>query len=271
MAPTGQPAGWDTIAAEYDDIITPLAMEFAEELLDRVTIGPDTTLLDVAAGSGALSIPAARRGAQVVATDVAAALLQRLQGRADSEGLSNIATRVMDAQALDFEDATFDVAASQFGINLAADVGAAFSELGRVTRRGGRVLVASFGPPQEVEFIGFFMGALQATIPSFTPPDLTDSPPTRLADHGRFRSMLTSAGLTDINVITTNWPMAMRSGAHLWDVVLSSNPMGRALTASLTDQQCTDVQDVLDGLVRERSGGSGAVLHCAVNVALATK
>lgn len=271
MAGKGQPAGWDTIAAEYDEVVTPLAMEFAEELLDRVAIGPDTTMLDVAAGSGALSIPAARRGARVLATDIAGELIKRLSRRAEVEGLSNVEVRVMDAQSLDVEDDSFDVSASQFGINLVPDLAAAFGELARVTKPGGRVLVASFGPPHQVEFMGFFMGAMTATIPGFTPPDLTDAGPTRLADPNRLNRVLTDAGLTDVTVMTTNWPMALRSGSHLWDLVVSSNPMGQALTRSLTDQQRSDVKEVLDGLLRERSDGIGAVLNCAVNVALAAK
>lgn len=265
------PPGWDSIAAEYDEVVTPLAMSFAEELLDRVEVGPGVQFLDVAAGSGALAIPAARRGADLVATDIAAGLIERLRARAQAEGLTKLDARAMDAQSLELEDDTFDISASQFGINLVPDLARGFGELARVTKPGGRVLIASFGPAPKVEFMGFFFGALKATVPGFTPPDLSDAPPTRLSDPEVFRAVLTDAGLTGVEVETTTWRWDVRSGSHLWDVVLSSNPMGNAMVANLTDEQRTEVKAVLDGMLRERSNGNGGTINVAVNVGVATK
>jgi 2-polyprenyl-3-methyl-5-hydroxy-6-metoxy-1,4-benzoquinol methylase len=69
--------------------------------------------VDVAAGSGALSIPAARIGVQVLATDQSSVMLDLLHQRAGKEGLS-IETRVMDGHALELEGGSFDLAGSQF-------------------------------------------------------------------------------------------------------------------------------------------------------------
>jgi ubiquinone/menaquinone biosynthesis C-methylase UbiE len=73
--------------------------------------------LDVAAGSGALSIPAARLGARALATDLSPVMLGSLDERARQEGL-DVATRVMDGHALDLDDDSFDIAGSQFGVML---------------------------------------------------------------------------------------------------------------------------------------------------------
>lgn len=266
------PAGWDSIAAEYDEVVTPMAMRFAEEVLGRVRVGPGIRLLDVAAGSGALSIPAARLGAQVVATDIASGLIERLKMRAHTEGLANLDARVMDGQSLDLAPGSFDVSASQFGVNLFPDLARGVRELARVTKPGGTVLIAAFGDPRKVEFMGFFMGALKATVPAFTPPDLSNAPPTSLADPEKLRHVLTDAGLTDVAVETITWRMRLRSGSHLWDLIMSSNPMGRGLVANLTDDQRADVKSVLDGLLRERSSnGPTAVLTTPVNIGTGTK
>lgn len=266
------PAGWDSIAAEYDEVVTPMAMQFAEELLGRVHVAPGMRMLDVAAGSGALSIPAARRGVQVVATDIASGLIERLRQRAQREGLDNLEGRVMDGQCLDFADGAFDVCASQFGVNLFPDLARGVRELVRVTRPGGTVLIAAFGDPRKLEFIGSFMSAMQATVPAFTPPDLSGAPPTRLSDPDQLRQVLTDARLGDVNVETVTWRMPLRSGSHLWDLIMSSNPMGGALVADLTDQQRTEVISALDGMVRERSnGGPTATLTTEVNVGTGTK
>src|SRR6266545_1746943 len=73
---------WNGVAAGYDEFVTPLVIPLAEQVLGRVDVRRGTRLLDVAAGSGALSLAAARLGAQVVATDIAPAMIERLQARA---------------------------------------------------------------------------------------------------------------------------------------------------------------------------------------------
>src|SRR5687767_10875874 len=84
---------WDKFAAGYDQTVTPFSMRIAEDALRRVDIRPGMRLLDVAAGGGALSIPAARLGAQVLATDFSPAMVGRLDARAREQGLSNLKCR----------------------------------------------------------------------------------------------------------------------------------------------------------------------------------
>ncbi|HEX2397894.1 MAG TPA: methyltransferase domain-containing protein, partial [Solirubrobacteraceae bacterium] len=80
--------------------MTPLVMPLAEQVLGRVDVHHGTRLLDVAAGTGALSLAAARLGAQVVATDIAPAMIERLQAHAQQEGLKHLQGQVMDALEL---------------------------------------------------------------------------------------------------------------------------------------------------------------------------
>ena len=62
-----------------------------------------------------------------------------------------------------------------------------------------------------------------------------------------------------------------RCRAHLWNVFTSSNPIGAQLVGGLTPEQRTDVWQVLDGMLRERSGGGpGAVLHADINIGTGT-
>lgn len=139
---------WTEIAPGYDAHVTPSDMAIAEAALQRAGLQPEMRVLDVAAGSGALSIPAARAGAQVVATDISPAMVERLEARAAAEGLANLEGRVMDGHALEFEDDTFDIAGSQFGVMLFPDLPKGVRELARVTKPGGRVLLVTMGSPQ---------------------------------------------------------------------------------------------------------------------------
>jgi len=266
-------SAWTAIASGYDEHVTPANMAIAEAALQRAGLRPDVRLLDVAAGSGALSIPAARTGAEVLATDVSPAMIERLERRASDEGLSNLEARVMDGQALELEDDTFDVAASQFGVMLFPDLPRGLAEMVRVTKPGGRVLLVTMGPPEDVEFLGFFLGAVEAAVPDF--PGLpTDPPPLpfQVADPERLREELAGAGLTDVRVETANHRLEFQSGPQMWAWVTSSNPIGAGLVADLTEAQTAAAQRALDDMLAERAGDGGpAVLDNSVNVGIGTK
>ena len=264
---------WDAVATGFDEFVTPQTLGLGEEVVGRLGLGPGMRLLDVGTGSGALAIPAARLGARVVAVDIAPVMIERLHARADREGLPDLEGRVMDGHALDLEDDTFDVSASQNGVSLFPDLAGGLAELVRVTKPGGRVLIVVFGPLKKVEFFGFFMGALQAAVSSFTPPP-TDPPslPFQVVDPDVLRRRLTEAGLTSVTVEAVTWDMRFESATHFWDWIISSNPIAVQLTADLTAEQTADVRQVLDGMFRERSGGMpGVVLHTGVNVGVGTK
>src|SRR5262249_50807992 len=94
---------WNSIAPGYDESVTPTHFWLGSEGLRRAGLCAGMSFLDVAAGSGALSIPAARLGARVLATDQSPAMLKLLQARAHKEGLG-IETRAMDGHALQISD-----------------------------------------------------------------------------------------------------------------------------------------------------------------------
>jgi len=264
---------WSNIAAGYDEFVTPTEGWLASEALRRARLVPGERFLDVAAGCGGLSLPAARLGAKVLATDWSPAMIQRLEARARKEGLSNVEGRVMDCHALDLGDDTFDLSGSQFGVMLVPDQPTALREMVRVTRQGGRVLLIAYGSPAEIEFLHFFIGALQAVNPTFT--GLPMSPPPlefQVSDPEVLRQRLVDAGLKDVSIETVTEKLEFRSGQQIWDWVQNSNPIAGMLVADLTEEQRSEVRAVLDGTLRERSGGSGAaVLTNPVHIGIGTK
>jgi ubiquinone/menaquinone biosynthesis C-methylase UbiE len=261
---------WNGIARGFDEFVTPENLVLGKEVVRRLGLRPRTRLLDVAAGSGALSIPAARIGADVVATDLAPAMIERLNARARAEGLSTLCSRVMDGHALDLDDDTFDVAVSVNGVSLFPDMERGLAELVRVTRPGGRVVIVAPGPIGTVEFIVFVISAVQAAVPGVTPTD-PPSQPFQAADPEVLRERLANAGLRDVRIDTITWEMAFDSAVHLWNLFTAGHPMGAQLAAGLSEAQRAEVIQVLDGMFRERSAGApGAVLCAELNIATGT-
>lgn len=264
---------WDEVAPGYDRYVTPTHVALSTEALRHAGLRSGQRFLDVAAGSGSLSIPAARLGARVLAVDISPVMVERLQARAREEGLAGVEARVMDGHALELDDDTFDVAGSQFGVMLFPDLARGIREMVRVTRPGGRVVVVAFGPPTQVEFLTFFIGAMKAVATDFRgfpsdPPPL----PFQVADPQKLRRELQAAGLGDVRIERTTEEQSFRSGRQMWDWVVNSNPIARGLITELTEDQQPLVQQVLDGMLRERSGGSGpAVLRSLVHIAVGTK
>lgn len=264
---------WTAIAPEYDEFVTPSNIAIAETALEQVALRPGKRMLDVAAGSGALSLPAARAGADVLATDISTAMVDRLDARARREGLHTLEARVMDGQDLALPDDTFDIAGSQFGVMLFPDFTRGLSEMARVTKPGGQVLLVTMGPPSEIEFLGVFLEAVTDAVPGFTGLPMDPPPlPFQVSDPATLRRELAAAGLRDIHVETANHRLAFETGTQLWEWVTASNPIGAALVADLSPDQRTAVHAALDAAVSERAGDGGpAVLNNVVNIATGTK
>ncbi len=267
------PEAWDAIAEGYDRFVAPQEVELASEALTRVGLEVGERFLDVAAGPGGLALPAARLGAQVVATDWSPAMIERFEARVEEEGLNNADGRVMDVHALEFEDNSFDVTGSQFGVMLVPDQPVALREMVRVTRPGGRVVVIAYGSPDKFEALQVFIGAVKAVVPDFAGlPDDPPPPEFQLSDPAEFAKRLTAAGLKDVRVEPASERPRFRSGDEIWNWTYYSNPISEMVVGDLTEEQRSTIRQVLDGIVRERFGGSGqAVLTNDVNVGIGTK
>jgi ubiquinone/menaquinone biosynthesis C-methylase UbiE len=165
---------------DYDAVATQVIPALGPVLVDGTGIKPGDRVLDVAAGSGNASLPAARVGAQVVASDLTPELLEHGRQHAASEGL-DIDWHEGDAESLPYEDGSFDVAISLVGIMFAPHHQASADELARVTRPGGRIGLISWTPEG-------FIGQMFATMKPYAPPPPPGAQPPPLwgrEDHVR--------------------------------------------------------------------------------------
>jgi ubiquinone/menaquinone biosynthesis C-methylase UbiE len=249
-------------------------MWLAAEGLKRMGLRAAMSFLDVAAGSGALAIPAARLGTTVTAVDQSSVMLELLAKRANAEKL-RIECRVMDGEALDFATGSFDAAGSQFGVMLFTDMPTGIGEMVRVARSGGRVLVIAYGDPHSIDFLTLFVQAVRTVRPEFSGPPSDPPPlPFQLKDPGRLRDVLLEAGLKNVQVETITESTCFAGGAAFWDWLISSNPIVAEILEelSLATTEREALQRAVDELVRDRADGNGvATLSNPVNIGVGVK
>ena len=155
-------------SGDYARIGTTLQI-VGEDLAEAITPTPGSRVLDVAAGNGNATLAMARRWCDVTSTDYVPELLEQGARRADAEGLSVTFTPA-DAEKLPFENGSFDVVTSTFGVMFTPDQARAAAELVRVCRSGGRIGMANWTPDG-------FVGGLFRTIGRHIPPPPGVNPP----------------------------------------------------------------------------------------------
>lgn len=261
---------WDRQAESYDHTFTPVLTVVASQALTLAGVTTGTRLLDIASGGGAVSLPAARLGADVLAIDYSPAMVQLLSHRAEEQQLTNLAVRIMDGTALALDDATFDVAISQLGIMLFPDQLLGLKEMARVTKPGGKGVMVVFGPPERVQPLSLFFDALRETVPGFRPP--SDSPLFSLQDPELLSAKMQQAGFGDVAVDRFEVTFEAWSGDTLWNSVTAGAPAIAGLLKTVPMEYQAAARRLLNDIVRSRAEATEpAKLPMAFNIALGQK
>ena len=155
----------------YDAVATEVVGGLGPVIVDAAGIGPGQSVLDVAAGSGNASIPAAERGATVTASDLTPELLDIGEHHATERGLS-LTWVEADAESLPFGDGEFDTVISCVGVMFAPFHQPVADELARVTRPGGTIALINWTPEG---FIGRMFGVMREFVPA-PPPGAQPGP-----------------------------------------------------------------------------------------------
>ncbi|MEP6835216.1 MAG: class I SAM-dependent methyltransferase [Gemmatimonas sp.] len=163
----------------------------AADFVARLSLIPGEHVLDVACGTGNLALPAARAGAKVAGVDIAPNLVAQAAANAEAEEL-DATFQVGDAESLPYEDGDFDVVMSMFGVMFAAHAPLATSELLRVTRRGGRIALATWTASG-------FIGQMLGIITAFVPPPADAIPVLAWGDEKTVRERLT--GVSSVHCV----------------------------------------------------------------------
>jgi len=223
-----------------------------ESLCEAVDLRAGERVLDVAAGNGNATLAAARRFADVVSTDYVAHLLDKGRERAATERLP-VEFRVADAENLPFDDGSFDVVLSTYGVMFAPNQRRAASELLRVTRPGGRIGLANWTPEG-------FIGQLFKTIGQHVPPAPGLKSPA-LWGTETYLVELFGPQAADIQVERKDFNFRYRSAQHWIDLFRSYyGPVLKAFEALDAARQVALTADLTALLTRFNRAGADSLV-----------
>jgi SAM-dependent methyltransferase len=261
-------AHWVAHAATYDRSVA----RYHGPFLDAAAIGEGDRVLDVGCGGGEATCDAARRAGRgtAVGVDLSAPLLELARSRAAAAGIRNATFLQADAQVHPFEPASFDCAISRTGAMFFGDAPAAFANIARAVRPGGRLCLLVWEDLAANEWLPAFVGALTGGGgPPAAPPGAPG--PFSLADPAHTRSLLTDAGFTDVALDDRREPMWFGADADAAFAFVSSLGVARGILGGLDDGGRTRALEALRGSITAHETAEGVLYRSAAWIVTAVR
>lgn len=262
---------WDTQAPkwfELRDAMLAMSRPIHEWLVAHVDPQPGQRLLEIAAGPGDTGFLAARLlgNGRLLSTDLSPVMVDAARRRAAELGITNVDHRVVDAQAMDLPDGSFDGAICRWGFMLMPDPAAALRECRRVLVQGGRLAFAVFTGPDDNPWASLPRRLLAAA--GHLPPPTPGPGIFALADRPRLQALLDEAAFasTDIEAVDMTWTFADLDA--YWHFVLDVSALGqliRALPAAAQEELRAGLADNLATF--KRAGELALPARCWCGVA----
>ena len=240
-----QSAMWDSGPFER---VAAFIADIHDDLIERLEPLAGKTFLDVACGTGGVAERAAARGSLVTASDFAPGLVETARRRAAERSLE-IQYGVADAEALPYEDDSFDVVASCFGVMFAPDQRRAADELKRVCRPGGRLGLACWTPAGGIGDLFRMMGAFQP------PPPPDAGKPLEWGTREHVSELLEDA--FELEFVERESPQVGESGEQLWELFSTSFGPTKMLADSLPPERREEMRRTFVEFYEQYRGEAG--------------
>ena len=218
---------WVDLQPVLDEVLAP----FERLLVDAGYPGEGRSVLDVGCGAGATTLAMARRigdSGRCVGLDISEPLVALATARAQAEGTANAEFVAADAQTHAFEPGRFDAIVSRFGVMFFDDPVAAFANIRRAARPGGRLAFVAWRSPAENDFMTAAARAAAPFLPPAPPPDPNAPGQFAFADGVKVKRILEAGGWSSIEVEKADVPCRISEG-DLMTYVTRLGPVGAAL------------------------------------------
>jgi SAM-dependent methyltransferase len=251
---------WTTHAERYEAVGRHVWRDF----LDRGLVSPGDDVVEIGCGTGKPTADLARLVApgRVLGVDLSAKMLERGRTRAAADGLTNVEFVQADAQVHPFDPAAFDVAVSSFGVMFFNDQVAAFDNIGRALRPGGRLAVLAWQELARNEWIRGLREAL-AVGRALPEPPMGQPGPFGLAEPEHVRQVLATAGFDDVELEAVEKPLEF--GADADDAFTFARTMGivEGMTRDLDDDDTARALDAVYALLKAHETPDGVLIGSA--------
>lgn len=241
---------WSSLAYAWIDHEEPIEKAHApirDGLLERATLTPGETVLDLGCGSGALSLDAARLvgpDGRVIAFDIAEAFISRVRERADS--LPQVMPEQGDAQQHDFSEAHCDAVVSLFGTMFFPEPRAAFANICKALKVGGRIVFVTWAGPQHNPWFSVPGRALSEALPDMPKPDPSAPGPMAFADIEMVTNLLSEAGFDEAAAEELDTHLTpMGAAADITAMMLAIGPFRGAVSQFASDGHEGEVIDAI--------------------------
>jgi ubiquinone/menaquinone biosynthesis C-methylase UbiE len=259
-------AGWEERALAYDRFFGSTTSQAVQPLLDAASVAVGTRVLDIATGPGYVAGEAARRGASVVGVDVAAAMVAL--ARPLHPGLE---FQRADAQALPFEDASFDAVVGNFAILHLGRPEEAVTEFVRTLAPGGALALTVWDRPERARFIGVMLDAV-AEAGAAPPQDVPVGPDFfRFSVDEEFDALLGEPGLEDRRVKTIAFSYQASTADEFWNGLVGGTVRMSALVLGQPEGTQRRIREAFDRRLEEYRRADGFELPVSVKLAVGRK
>jgi SAM-dependent methyltransferase len=243
-------------------------------VIQATAIKPGEAVLDVGCGCGGTTFEIAREvgpEGRVTGLDISAPMLARARERASAQALTHVEFLQGDAQVFDLPTATYDAAVSRFGIMFFDDPVAAFSNIRRALKPGGRLAFACWRPPQENPWVMLPMMEASKHVAMPPAPEPGEPGPFAFGDRLRVKRILSDAGFDAIAVEKLDVTMALGPSADLdesVDFMFEIGPMSR-LVAEIDEPTHAKLRTAIRGVLEQFHGEQGVTMPSAAWVVTA--
>jgi ubiquinone/menaquinone biosynthesis C-methylase UbiE len=233
---------FNTVARTYDTVGPAGFAHFGKELVDFVAVNPGQRVLDVATGRGAVLLPAAERAGasgEAVGIDLAESMVEATSAEIARRGL-NARVLQMDAEQLDFPDASFDRVFCGFGVMFLPSQDKAVAGFRRVLKPGGRVGISTWKVTQ-IEDLGAVMESLGWS---------GERAPGWITDVERLTQLLESGGFSKVQAVESSTTLVYATFDDYWQTAMSTGR--RRNLANLDEAETQRVKDAAAERLQDR-------------------
>lgn len=234
---------WNALADTYDQSFSAVMYPAAIEMIEEVAAQPGDRILDLACGTGIDAFLAHNKigpDGQIIGIDIAPRMVEIANAKARGRGAANVSFQCMDAEKLDFDSESFDVAITKWGLMFFPDTHKSLKETLRVLRPGGRFAAMVLGTASRAKFLTVAASVTARYDKSVLVGDGSQSA-FRFGEEGALEAALNAAGFTSVRSRRLLVMIACEDSDRYWNLLINGN--GRYSYAVL--KQPPEVQEAI--------------------------